>query len=589
MVKKGLRVFALLAAFTGLLWTASEDTQTILSVQGKLTDSSGNALTGSYDFSFTIYDAESGGNVEFTENQSGLPVTNGVYNVLVGDATVGGIPLTVFQSNTDLWLAITVESETLAPRSPLTAHAFAFCARTLQGYVPGNVAGNVPINNGTVNTNLNADLLDGQSSAYFTSASNISAGLLAPTYGGTGLNTSTTPLGSILYTSGAGAWNALGVGSAGQVLTVSGGVPSWQNPPSGGITSLNGMTGATQTFANDTNVTISSVSNIHTVNWSGQLSVSRGGTGSATLVSNALLVGNGTGALQTIAAGAAGTILTGTGGLPAFSSAPTISSVATSAQAGLTFNPYGAAGGQTGEVRFQELVANGLQYVGFKAPDNIVASGIWPLPSNLPTTGQFMGWTGSAMTWTSTLPPTATTSGQASLVVAPYGAAGGQTGEVRFRELAGNGTQYVGFKAVDSMTANQIWTLPGTDGSLGALLSTNGSGVLSWTSTLPASAETQGQDALTFPPYGAAGGQTGEVRFLELAGNGAEYVGFKAPDNIAASGMWTLPNNLPTTGQFMGWTGSAMTWTSTLPPTATTSGQASLVVAPYGAAGGQTG
>lgn len=46
-----------------------------------------------------------------------------------------------------------------------------------------------------------------------------------------------------------------------------------------GITSLNSQTGAAQTFANDTNVTMNSAANTHTLGWTGQLAVSRGGTG----------------------------------------------------------------------------------------------------------------------------------------------------------------------------------------------------------------------------------------------------------------------------------------------------------------------
>lgn len=51
---------------------------------------------------------------------------------------------------------------------------------------------------------------------------------------------------------------------------------------SGGITSLNGLTTSSQTFANDTNVTISSSISTHTIGWSGILAFSRGGTGSST-------------------------------------------------------------------------------------------------------------------------------------------------------------------------------------------------------------------------------------------------------------------------------------------------------------------
>lgn len=45
--------------------------------------------------------------------------------------------------------------------------------------------------------------------------------------------------------------------------------------PSGGISSLNALTGATQTFANDTNVTIVSAGTTHTLTWSGTLADGR--------------------------------------------------------------------------------------------------------------------------------------------------------------------------------------------------------------------------------------------------------------------------------------------------------------------------
>ena len=63
-----------------------------------------------------------------------------------------------------------------------------------------------------------------------------------------------------------------------------------------GLTSLNSQTGSTQTFANDTNVTISSAANTHTLGWSGTLAVARGGIGVGTLTG--LAVGNGTSAFS---------------------------------------------------------------------------------------------------------------------------------------------------------------------------------------------------------------------------------------------------------------------------------------------------
>jgi hypothetical protein len=46
-------------------------------------------------------------------------------------------------------------------------------------------------------------------------------------------------------------------------------------------------------------------------------------------------------------------------------------------------------------------------------------------------------------------------------------------------------TNYVAFKAPAVIGSNVTWTLPATDGSSGNVLSTNGSGVLSWVSTSP--------------------------------------------------------------------------------------------------------
>lgn len=68
------------------------------------------------------------------------------------------------------------------------------------------------------------------------------------------------------------------------------------------------------------------------------------------------------------------------------------------------------------------------------------------------------------------------------LELKPFGATAGEAGELRFREVTGSGSSYVGFKAPDDVTVSRIWTLPAADGSSGQILSTNGSGVLGWTS-----------------------------------------------------------------------------------------------------------
>lgn len=48
----------------------------------------------------------------------------------------------------------------------------------LDGYHAANTTGAIPISNGIVNTNLNADLLDGQTGSFYQSATNLTAGTL---------------------------------------------------------------------------------------------------------------------------------------------------------------------------------------------------------------------------------------------------------------------------------------------------------------------------------------------------------------------------------------------------------------------------
>jgi hypothetical protein len=53
-------------------------------------------------------------------------------------------------------------------------------------------------------------------------------------------------------------------------------------------------------------------------------------------------------------------------------------------------------------------------------------------------------------------------------------------GVLRLGEATNNGTNYVGIQAPATLAANTTYTLPSADGTSGQLLSTNGSGTLSW-------------------------------------------------------------------------------------------------------------
>ena len=58
---------------------------------------------------------------------------------------------------------------------------------------------------------------------------------------------------------------------------------------------------------------------------------------------------------------------------------------------------------------------------------------------------------------------------------------GVSTGEIKLKELSVNGANYVGLKAPASITSDLTFTLPGSTGTNGQFLKTDGSGNLSWT------------------------------------------------------------------------------------------------------------
>lgn len=117
-----MRKFILTISLLGGLAPSAWCVPQVLNFQGRLLES-GALVNGSRAMTFKIFDAASGGNQLFAESRS-VNVSTGVFNVLIGDATTGGIPLTVFDGG-DRYIEVQVGAQTL-PRQRVVSVGYSF-------------------------------------------------------------------------------------------------------------------------------------------------------------------------------------------------------------------------------------------------------------------------------------------------------------------------------------------------------------------------------------------------------------------------------------------------------------------------------
>ncbi|MFH0779656.1 MAG: tail fiber domain-containing protein [Parcubacteria group bacterium] len=105
-----------------------------LGYQGRLKNASGAALSGTYDFSFKLYDASTSGNLLWTENKT-MTVTSGYFTTSLGDSTAFG---SIVDFTKNLWLDISVAATGVTPLESMTSRvavnsaAFALAARSIE-------------------------------------------------------------------------------------------------------------------------------------------------------------------------------------------------------------------------------------------------------------------------------------------------------------------------------------------------------------------------------------------------------------------------------------------------------------------------
>lgn len=117
----------------------------LINYQGRLTNSSGAPLEGSYSLTFRIYDAETAGNLLWEETQNNVVIQKGIFSVLLGSVT--NLDLTF---DKPYFLEIKVGEEVMSPRQRISSAGYAVRAEqserifassqdTLAGYLSDKV------------------------------------------------------------------------------------------------------------------------------------------------------------------------------------------------------------------------------------------------------------------------------------------------------------------------------------------------------------------------------------------------------------------------------------------------------------------
>jgi len=232
-----------------------------INYQGKLANTSGAAVAdGGYDIVFRLYTVSSGGSAIWTESQTGaneVTVTNGLFSTMLGSVT----SLASVDFNQTLYLGVTVEADSeMAPRKILGAVPAAFEADKLDGIdstsflrsdEPDTIASSSTSTLLTINQSGTGDilnLLDGGTEV-FTVTDNGSVGI------GTSSPTQKLHVAGGMRLTGAFYDADNSSGTDGYVLQTTSTTTRWVDPASlglGGITSLGGLTVASQTFATST-------------------------------------------------------------------------------------------------------------------------------------------------------------------------------------------------------------------------------------------------------------------------------------------------------------------------------------------------
>lgn len=125
------------------------DGQAALSIQGILKKSNGVAVEdGVYNITFKLYGAAIGGTAVWTEMQTGVEVSSGIYSTILGNTNPLNIPF-----NQVYYLGVTIGSSELTPRIQLTSAPYALSLIGVNNQFPSSglvKADSITVNGGVL-------------------------------------------------------------------------------------------------------------------------------------------------------------------------------------------------------------------------------------------------------------------------------------------------------------------------------------------------------------------------------------------------------------------------------------------------------
>ena len=118
---------SLLSALLAVGSSAYAAAPELINFQGRVSDAAGVPLSGQYGVTFSVYDAQLGGNLLWSEHRGAVDVNRGLFSVPLGELAAQA-PSTVFTGG-DQWLEVQLDGDTpMVPRQRIGSVAYSFHA-----------------------------------------------------------------------------------------------------------------------------------------------------------------------------------------------------------------------------------------------------------------------------------------------------------------------------------------------------------------------------------------------------------------------------------------------------------------------------